>query len=142
MIFLWTFLVLPPYLPIVQYYSDFSGKIPDFFCEWLYFFKFLESSYYLVFPDKCLMSHFFKPYRIPHCRWASLLCITPLKGYYHLPFFKTYQAFKYIISWPSCIGHWVYPTTIMKKTNKKVNADCGIIRSATLVFYLSSPTFY
>ena len=23
-----------------------------------------------------------------HCRWVSLLCITPLKKYYHLPFFK------------------------------------------------------
>ena len=29
-----------------------------------------------------------------YCSWASLLCITPPKRYYHLAFLKTYQAFK------------------------------------------------
>ena len=27
------------------------------------------------------------PLQVVQCRWASLLCITPPKRYYHLPFF-------------------------------------------------------
>ena len=59
----------------------------------------------------------------PLCSWATLLCITPPKKYYHLAFFLTYQAFKNRegIVYQTNLAEWFKIWHLWLETNKNMD---------------------